>query len=65
MTVTTDEGQTHHGDYLVLAMGSQPNFFGVPGAAEHSFPLYTLDDAVALRTRLLEVFEDADCQTPS
>jgi NADH dehydrogenase len=60
LTVTTSEGQTHRGDYLVLAMGSQPNYFGVPGAAEHSFPLYTLDHAVALRTRLLQVFEDAD-----
>jgi NADH dehydrogenase len=60
LTVTTADGQTYHGDYLVLAMGSQPNFFGVPGAAEHSFPLYTLDDAVALRTRVIEVFEDAD-----
>jgi NADH dehydrogenase len=60
LTVTTADGQAYHGDYLVLAMGSQPNFFGVPGAAEHSFPLYTLDDAVALRSRLIEVFEDAD-----
>jgi len=60
LTVTTADGDTHGGDYLVLAMGSQPNFFGTPGAAEHAFPLYTMKDALALRTRLLEVFEDAD-----
>ncbi len=56
----TGDGITYRGDYLVLAMGSQPNFFDTPGAAEHAFPLYRLPDAVALRGRLIEVFEDAD-----
>jgi NADH dehydrogenase len=59
-TVTAEDGQTFTGDYLVLAAGSRPNFFNTPGAAEHAFPLYTLDDAEALRTRLFEVFEAAD-----
>ena len=40
-------------DVLVLAAGSQPNFFGTPGAAENSFPLYSLDDATRLRSRIL------------
>jgi NADH:ubiquinone reductase (H+-translocating) len=35
-------------DYLVLALGAEVNFFGVKGAAEHAFPLYTLADAVRL-----------------
>ncbi len=35
-------------------------FFGVEGAAEHAFPLYTLADAVRLRAHVLEVWEDAD-----
>jgi len=59
-TVTTAEGVTFHGDYLVLAAGSRPNFFGVPGAEEHAFPLYSLRDAERLRARIFEVFEDAD-----
>ena len=59
-TVTTADGQTFTGDYLVLAAGSRPNFFHTPGAREHSFPLYTVDDAKALRNRLFEVFEAAD-----
>ncbi len=59
-TVTTSEGQTFTGDYLVLALGSRPNFFHTTGAKEHAFPLYTVSDAEALRTRLFEVFEDAD-----
>src|SRR5664279_3983890 len=41
-------------DYLVLAAGAQPNFFGVPGAREHSFPLYSVADAERLRLHLQE-----------
>ena len=59
-TVTTASGEVYQGDSLVLAAGSQPNFFKTPGAAEHSFPLYSLDDAERLRSRILKVFEDAD-----
>jgi NADH dehydrogenase len=59
-SVTTDDGITFTGDELVLAMGVQPNFFGVPGAEEHAYPLYSTDDAVHLRDRILRVFEDAD-----
>jgi NADH dehydrogenase len=59
-SVSTDDGVTFSGDHLVLAMGTQPNFFGVPGAEEHAFPLYSTDDAMALRDRVLRVFEDAD-----
>jgi NADH dehydrogenase len=58
-SVTLDDGQTLSGDYLVLAGGSQPNFFHTPGA-EHAFPLYSLDDAERLRSRVLALFEDAD-----
>lgn len=46
-------------DHLVLALGSATNFFGVEGAAEHAFPLYSLNDAVRLRNRVLEQFEVA------
>jgi NADH dehydrogenase len=58
-TVTTRRGETYAGDYLVLAAGSQPNFFGTPGA-EHAFPLYSLDDADRLKTRIIQAFEEAD-----
>jgi NADH dehydrogenase len=58
-TVTTDTGETYAGDYIVLAAGSQPNFFQTPGA-EHAFPLYSLEDADRLRTRVIQAFEEAD-----
>ena len=47
-------------DYLVLALGGKVNFFGVPGAAEHAFPLYTLMDAARLKQHILKRFEKAD-----
>ena len=46
-------------DYLVLALGSEPSFFGVDGAAEHAFPLRWMDDAVPLRHHVLTRFEAA------
>ncbi len=58
-TVTLTGAQAFSGDFLVLAAGSQANFFDTPGA-EHLFPLYSLEDAKRLRARILAVFEDAD-----
>lgn len=46
-------------DYLVLAPGSEPNFFGVEGAAEHAFPLRWMDDAIPLRHHILTRLEQA------
>src|SRR5262249_58835230 len=59
-TVATKTGEVYQGDYLVVAAGSQPNFFRTPGAEQHALPLYSLDDAERLRSRILQVFEDAD-----
>ena len=46
-------------DYLVIALGSVPNYFGVEGAARYAFPLRTMDDAVPLRYHVLDCFERA------
>ena len=47
-------------DYLVLSLGARANFFGVEGAEEHAFPMYTLADAVRLREHVLTRWEAAD-----
>ena len=59
-TVETAQGQQYQGDFLVLAAGSQANFFDTPGANEHSYPLYSLHDAERLRSRILAMLESAD-----
>ncbi len=57
--VTVDDGATIAYDYLVVAAGSVSSSFGVSGVDEHTYPLKTLHDAIALRTRLLSTFEHA------
>ena len=52
-SVTTTEGAVQ-AEHLVLAAGARPNFFGVPGAADHSYPLYSVVDAERLRRHLRE-----------
>jgi len=47
-------------DYLVLALGSIVNFHGTPGAAEHSFPLYTMHDAIRLHDHIINTLEKVD-----
>jgi NADH:ubiquinone reductase (H+-translocating) len=58
--VTTAGGERFEGDAVVIAAGSRPNFFRTAGAEEHALPLYSLDDAMQLRSRILGVFEEAD-----
>ncbi len=53
-TLRLADGRTFTGSHLVMAAGARPNFFGVPGAAEHAFPLYSVADAERLRLHLQE-----------
>jgi len=46
-------------DYLVLAMGSEANFFGLESVARNGFGLKELDDAVSIRNHILRMFEVA------
>jgi NADH dehydrogenase len=59
-TVSFAELQPLTYDYLVLGVGAEVNFFGVEGAAEHAFPLYTLPDAVRLKQHILRTWAAAD-----
>jgi len=52
-------------DHLVVASGAAAQFFGIPGAAEHARPLYTLGDARRLRNHLLATLEAADAHPES
>jgi NADH:quinone reductase (non-electrogenic) len=57
--VVTDDGEFSY-DYLILALGSSSNFFGIPGASEHAYPLKTLEDGINLRNHILRCFERAE-----
>jgi NADH:ubiquinone reductase (H+-translocating) len=46
-------------DYLVIATGSESNFFGNEGFRKNSLVMKSLDDALTIRNTLLEQFEHA------
>jgi len=46
-------------DYLILATGSVPHTFSVPGVWDHAFFLKTLEDGVALKNHIICSFEKA------
>src|SRR5215210_3061463 len=56
--VMADYGQEFPYDQLVLALGSQPNYFGVPRVKEHSLALGGLADALKIRNQIIERFEE-------
>jgi len=58
-SLVLSDGRTLAGSYLVMAAGARPNFFGVPGAEEYAFPLYSVADAERLRRHLQQLLEDA------
>ena len=58
-SLVLSDGQTLTGSHLVMAAGARPNFFGVPGAAEHAFPLYSVADAERLRLHLQRLLQEA------
>jgi NADH dehydrogenase FAD-containing subunit len=49
-------------DHLVLALGAVPNYLNLPGVAENSFALKTLDDATTLRDHVIHLLEAADTE---
>ena len=50
-------------DYLIVAAGAGHAYFGHDDWAEHARGLKTLDDALAIRARILTAFERAELET--
>jgi NADH:ubiquinone reductase (H+-translocating) len=44
-------------DYLILATGVSASYYGITGAAEHTYGLYTRGDAIVLRDHLMAGYE--------
>ena len=58
-TLHLDGGLDVKYDSLIIAVGVTANFFGIPGAPEHSMPLYRRSQALAVRDRMFANLEDA------
>ncbi|WP_106769061.1 FAD-dependent oxidoreductase [Paenibacillus faecalis] len=46
-------------DYLVIGTGCKPTFFGIPGAEENAFTLWSFEDAVRLKEQIRHSFREA------
>jgi NADH:ubiquinone reductase (H+-translocating) len=49
-------------DYLVIALGSENNFFGNSDVEENAFTLKTIRDGIVLRNHLLKILEQANLE---
>lgn len=56
--VRTNMGD-HVYDVLVIALGAEQSFFGIPGAAQYALALKWLPGAIAIRNRIISSFERA------
>lgn len=50
-------------DYLVLATGTESNFFGIENIRKAALPMKTVDDAIEMRNYLLQKTEEATIAT--
>jgi len=60
-TLTGDK-DVYKYDYLVMAAGSKPNFFGLKDAEANCFTLWSYDDAVKLRDHIHAMFRLASAE---
>jgi NADH dehydrogenase len=54
------KGRSLDYDFLVIALGSKTSFFGHNDWAQHTLGLKSLDDAMAIRKKVLLAFEEAE-----
>jgi NADH dehydrogenase len=57
-TICTTIGDYQY-DYLVLAQGCKTNYFGNESLEKCAFPMKSVPEAIQLRNRILQTFEDA------
>lgn len=58
-TVTLLDGQVFSYDYLVLAMGSETNYFNIPGIEEFAFAFKSSKEALALKQHFLDLLQES------
>jgi len=56
--VVLSNGEMHY-DYLVLATGTESNYFGIENIRKHGLTMKTIDDAVNIRNYILMKIEEA------
>jgi NADH dehydrogenase len=49
-------------DYLVLGAGGEPEYYGLPGIQQHSFALWSMEDALRLRRHIEDMYRRASAE---
>ncbi len=49
-------------DYLVIGAGGEPEYYGIPGIKEHSFALWSFDDAMRIRRHIEDLYRRASAE---
>jgi NADH dehydrogenase len=57
--VVKSERETYSYDYLIVGIGAEPTDFGIPGVKEHSFSLWSYEDALRIRNHIISKFRQA------
>lgn len=52
-----------HYDFLIVGLGSETNFFGMSDVEKNAYTMKTLNDAVMLRNRVIDMLEQAENET--
>ena len=56
--VTLDSGENLNFDFLIIALGSATNDFGIPGVFENALGMKTINEALRIRAKIMRHFED-------
>ncbi len=57
-TLTGVSGSVYHYDYLVLALGAETAYFGIPGVEQNAYTIKSVGSALKLKNHLHELFDD-------
>ncbi|WP_435153375.1 NAD(P)/FAD-dependent oxidoreductase [Haladaptatus sp. DFWS20] len=64
-TVELEDGNDIDYDYLLVALGSETAFYGIPGMAENALTLKGLDDALEIHDQVKEAAKTASRNDPA
>ena len=55
----TADGREFPYDHLIVALGGEPAYFGIPGVEKHAISIKGIDSAERIRNRVIERYEEA------
>ncbi len=59
-----ESGSRYDFETLILAVGSETAYFGIPGVQEHAFGIKTVDEALKLKAHMHELFLSMNAAKP-